>query len=396
MRLSRYTIDVEVDGNIYCYNLLNGSYVYKNRLYENSNFLIEDDCDEFIEINNYNKTLRENSNFICLTLKITQDCNFKCDYCFEKHRKIYLEMNTIEKLCHIIKSYIIRHKNINQIVTIWFGGEPLLHIKYIFAANESLKKLANEMNLHYSSRIITNGYLLENILSSIKMLSLTDIQITLDGTQEMHDSRRKSLDGKGSFDIIINNLKRIHDKINLIIRANVDSANIDNIFCLYDYIRQLEINKNVTIYFQPMFVENYGGESECYLSNILQDETLNSKYINLLKYTHNLEKPKFIKAFCNVDFTGSIVVSSDARLYKCWAATEQDNAEFATINDPVPDIIANMEKTIFNFKSDKCMGCIFFPVCMGGCKYKPYNTNDCLTRKKMIINHIKACISAHL
>jgi uncharacterized protein len=396
MRLSRYTIDIEVDGNTYCYNLLNGNYVYKNRLYKNSSFFVEDSCDEFIEINSYNKKLRENSNFICLTLKITQDCNFKCDYCFEQHEKIYLDMSTIEKLCHIIKSYIIHHKNINQIVVIWFGGEPLLHIKYMLAATESLKKLATEMDIHYSSRIITNGYLLESILLSIRMLSLTDIQITLDGTQKMHDSRRKSLDSEGSFDIIIDSLKKIRDKIDLVIRVNVDSANIDNIFYLYDYIRRLEINKNVTVYFQPMLVENYGGESECYLSNVLQDKTLNLKYIDLLKYTNNLKKPKFIKAFCNVDFTGSIVVSSGARLYKCWAATERDNAEFATINDPVSDIIAKMEKTNFNFKSDKCIECLIFPVCMGGCKYKPYNADDCLARKKMIINYIKACISVHL
>lgn len=72
-------------------------------------------------------------------------------------------------------------------------------------------------------------------------------------------------------------------------------------------------------FFKPMLVENYGGESTCYDGMIWDDEELNEEYLDLLEYTNTLETPKYIRSFCNIDFSGSVVIRIDGLLCKCWA-----------------------------------------------------------------------------
>lgn len=52
------------------------------------------------------------------------------------------------------------------------------------------------------------------------------VQITLDGLQEHHDSRRHLRDGRGTFDKIVENLRLFEEyAIRVDIRMNVDNEN---------------------------------------------------------------------------------------------------------------------------------------------------------------------------
>ncbi len=390
---SKYVLSIDVDGEKYKYNLINGYYAKEKDTENSKNFYVNENTNEFKKLIEYNYGLRSNSDFICITLEITKECNFRCVYCFQNHEKRKLGIESIPELGKIIKEYVKRNIQIKKLVVIWFGGEPTMNIPYICNANKMLKDLSNEMELTYSSRIISNGYLLNEIIPYIKEWNLSDIQITFDGTKKIHDSRRKCLDNTGSFDKIVDNILLIHDKVDLIIRVNVDSENIDNIYDLYDMIRKLRFDSRVQLYFQPMLVENYGGESECYLGNTIQDEKLYEKYIKLLIHTKSIIKPCFLKAFCNVDFPGSLVVSSEARLFKCWAESGDERKAFAQIGaDNYSKIVEEMSRGYFQIKDEACYECKFFPVCMGGCKYKKYDKEECAKRQRMITEKIKYCI----
>ncbi|SHO47427.1 radical SAM/SPASM domain-containing protein [Anaerocolumna xylanovorans] len=396
MVLSKYVIKINVDGTLYYYDLVNGYYVEENKIEPNGIFYVENGTNEFQKLIDYNKNLRNNSNFMCITLAITKECNFRCTYCFEEHESKKLNLDSIDNLNSIIRNYLTQNKQVNRIVVIWFGGEPTMYIDYILMANSMLKDISSDMDVVYSSRIITNGFLLNKIIPYISELNLTDIQITFDGPKAIHDSRRKNIDGSGSFDTIIENIQLIHEKIDLVVRANVDSKNISTIYELYHFIKKLNLDRNVKLYFQPMLVENYGGESECYLSKIAQDEKLYTEYIKLLIYTKSLDKPRFIRAFCNVDFPGSLVVSSNALLYKCWAATEKKEKAFDNINNNALEIVEKMCDTNLKLKSKNCFICTFFPVCMGGCKYIDFSKDECKKRQKLIIEEVKYCIRNNL
>lgn len=389
----KYILNIAVDGIEYKYNLIDGTYMLINEAEGKREFYTETDEDDFQMLLKYNYDLRMQSDFLCITIAITKACNFRCVYCFEEHTVQKLDISTIDAVCNIIKEYWKRKPNLKNLVLIWFGGEPTLYIKYIEMATIKFKKIASELQLFYSSKIISNGYCVNKIVPYIKQWHVTDIQITFDGTKDIHDIRRKSMDGRGTFDTIINNILLIDEKVDLVIRANVDQANIEDIYNLYDFVKQLKISQQVRLFFQPMLVEDYGGEAKCYLGKIPQDEMMYERYVNLLCYTHALEKPCFIRAFCNVDFPGSIVINSDGLVYKCWAEIEDKRLAFDKINiDNYENIVNKMQDNLFYIKNEKCMECKFFPICMGGCKYMKYSEQDCQKRKRMIIKEIEYCI----
>ncbi|WP_279323822.1 GNAT family N-acetyltransferase [Anaerococcus sp. AGMB09787] len=325
---------------------------------------------------------------MCITIATTDACNLNCPYCFEKHGKNFLKEKCIPSICELIREYKKSNSNVTRVVVIWFGGEPLLNLNFIIEASHNIKKTCQELSLNYSGRIITNGLVLDKLIPYIKELCITDIQITLDGTKELHDSRRISPNGTGSFDTIISNIEKIKTKIDLIIRMNIDKTNLSECIRLYDYLIQLSVNQSVSIFFQPMLVENYGGESTCYEGMVLDDEELNEEYLDLLEYTNSLENPKYIGAFCNVDFLGSVVIRPDTSLCKCWAEVAETSETHISINSKTKNILHFMKQPIYLGERKSCKTCIIYPTCLGGCKYRNYTISECDTRRRVVLSTI--------
>lgn len=389
--MNNYLISVELGAETYLYNIIDGTYKISS---EKNN--------EYNELESYNSLLTKTvqlskqEDFFCITVAITKACNFRCTYCFEEHNDCKLEISSLAGIADIICEYYKLH-NFKKLVVIWFGGEPTLYVDYIKEATDLFTKLSKEYCFMYSSRIITNGYSLELITPYLDDFYITDIQITLDGSRKIHDSRRKTIGGKGTFDKIISNIKKINKYVDLVLRVNVDANNIDNVYELYKYFAQSINNPFIEIYFQPMLVENYGGESTCYLGKVAQDILLYEKYVNVLALTHSLEKPSYIKAFCNESFIGSLVISSDKKLYKCWADIEGGSSLIGEIGiDSSQSIASKLNQYKFSSKYARCKECDYFPACLSGCQFLNYSFNDCQRIKDMILYKIKYCIKNNL
>ena len=90
-------------------------------IFVDNKVLVTDDQDEF---NKYKLAVLSNQynvNNMHLTIAPTQDCNYRCKYCFEENRPtIYMDENTENSIVHFIKN-----KNIKNLNVCWYGGEPL-------------------------------------------------------------------------------------------------------------------------------------------------------------------------------------------------------------------------------------------------------------------------------
>jgi MoaA/NifB/PqqE/SkfB family radical SAM enzyme len=66
------------------------------------------------------RNFKENSNYFSLHWSVTNNCNYKCDYCgVYRHEKIYDFDKIIDYINHI--------GTFNNVDTVLFGGEPLIH-----------------------------------------------------------------------------------------------------------------------------------------------------------------------------------------------------------------------------------------------------------------------------
>ena len=154
-------------------------------------------------------------------------CNFDCSYCFQDEYT-NPDDNVEDKVIDAFFKYIdTAFAGRNKYITI-FGGEPFLNSP---AKKESIKKIiagANERNLDIA--VVTNGYHIVDYIDIIKTARVREIQVTIDGTESTHDSRRMLKGGKGSFARIAEGVDLLlKNNISVNIRMIVDKDNINNL-----------------------------------------------------------------------------------------------------------------------------------------------------------------------
>ena len=137
----------------------------------------------------------------CPDVLLTQRCQFRCDYCFE--RKANRDIDP-EKFKEFMKEACFTG-------FFPFGGEPLLRIdlltQVLDMADEFQKKIL-------TNNLITNGVLIPKYVDIIKKYNIT-VQISLDGPKHVHNKHRKYPDGRGTFDDVIKAISScIKHKIN--------------------------------------------------------------------------------------------------------------------------------------------------------------------------------------
>jgi uncharacterized protein len=128
--------------------------------------------------------------FIHLTIMMSESCNFSCNYCNQGQDKdkTRLSKNVIESVNRYISNVTAKG---SQVDITWFGGEPLLDIDTLIEYSNNIQKRCNELEVDYSSRVLTNGFLL-NAENATRLWenSIKVAQVSLDGSKEKHDKSR--------------------------------------------------------------------------------------------------------------------------------------------------------------------------------------------------------------
>lgn len=249
MKLSKYVITTDSIDNKYklLYNKKNGYFIrYDKKIFKNIDdftshkeielFLQTKDFyhsnEEFMQIKKRKNDLLESKGLLNLIIKITKDCNLRCSYCYETFEKKYMDKYQADKLTKFIKKYITQH-NINTVVLSWFGGEPTLNIDIINYILGNIKDFIKDNNVTLISSIVTNGYNLDTFtFNKLLELGISQFQITVDGSKEMHDKNRFTKEGTGSFDIILKNLTNIlnsNNNFSVTLRLNVNNTFFENL-----------------------------------------------------------------------------------------------------------------------------------------------------------------------
>ena len=177
----------------------------------------------------------ENSQ-VQLMLVPTYGCNLACTYCFQhgiEGKPLLISRETVDAFFDYAEKNF-SGKAQKPFITL-FGGEPLINspaqrgiISYI------IDKCAGE---EYQLSVVTNGYDLEDYISLLEKVEIKEIQITLDGSREIHDSRRGTSNKKGTFDRIVEGIQAAVDrKMPINLRSVVDLENIEDMVNLAQFL----------------------------------------------------------------------------------------------------------------------------------------------------------------
>ncbi|MRN55835.1 Cys-rich peptide radical SAM maturase CcpM [Paenibacillus monticola] len=150
-----------------------------------------------------------------IILQVTQNCNFRCNYCVYSGSYVNRVHNNKRMDFAVARKgidFLIAHSKDAQEIDIGFyGGEPLLEIDLIIQCMDYAIQVAEGKNVSFS--LTTNGSLL-NETNAKKLLGYNlRITVSLDGPQEVHDKNRTfASNGCGTFNTVYNNIKRIVQK----------------------------------------------------------------------------------------------------------------------------------------------------------------------------------------
>lgn len=154
-------------------------------------------------------------------------CNFACSYCYQDEYQ-HNESSGNGEVIESFFGYISRNfSNRNKYITI-FGGEPLLNSA---GSRESLKMLlAGAAGAGIQIAVVTNGYHLADYMDILKGADIREIQVTLDGTEEVHNSRRPLAGGGPTFQRIVEGIDlALENGIPINLRVVLDRENINDL-----------------------------------------------------------------------------------------------------------------------------------------------------------------------
>lgn len=146
-----------------------------------------------------------------LTLLLTDDCNFNCQYCYKPKSKKYMESSTIEKGLIFFLPWLTEDFFLN-----FYGGEPLLAFDLIKKAAALLKN-NKDFGERISYSITTNGSLLTK--ETIRFLEENEFSVELSFDGLAQDVSRK----KGS-------VKRIVPIVEDLLNSSGISLEINSVF----------------------------------------------------------------------------------------------------------------------------------------------------------------------
>lgn len=340
-RLMNYVFPLEVEDGLLLHNAITGKMVLlnheeKGRIPTESTgycpeleeliqeyYLVPEGFDEarFVEqIRSVLRAMDQNKTITGYTILPTTYCNARCYYCYEAN---YQHKHMSEQTANEVVDFIKAHHGDKDVTLSWFGGEPTLGAARI----DQICTALSDAGIGYHSTMISNGYLFNDkmVKTAVDLWKLKQIQITLDGTEDVYN-RTKAYPGvNGSaYQRVMRNIRLLLDAgVFVSIRTNLSYANADDLERLFDIIKErFGEYGNFHLYSQTLF-DGEGFEPLRYRDN--EEVLLIEKQVSFDRKIGEWNKgkqgqqllPSIRFRYCMADSGQSIIINPDGAIAKC-------------------------------------------------------------------------------
>lgn len=147
-----------------------------------------------------------------LCLHVSHDCNLRCKYCFASTgdfgtgRRMTMDVETAKAAIDFV---IARSGARRNIEVDFFGGEPLMAMDTVKATVDYARSIEEQAEKCFRFTITTNGMLLNDENIEYINREMSNAVLSLDGRPEVNDNMRVTVNGKGSYDVILPKFKKL-------------------------------------------------------------------------------------------------------------------------------------------------------------------------------------------
>ncbi len=326
-----------------------------------------------------------------MCLHVAHDCNMTCKYCFGdkgafEGQRLLLSIETGKKAIDFLLAQSGTRRNLE---IDFFGGEPLMNFEVI----KELVSYGREAEKPYGKNIrftiTTNGLLLDDAKADYINEHMDNVILSIDGRREVNDTMRRTVNDKGTYDIIIDNYRRFVEKRNgtYYVRGTFTRNNLD---FAADVKHLVDLGfKNVSV--EPVVTDlsyDYALQEEDTDSILKEYDKLTELFLDYAKEGKTFEFFHF-----NVDLnqgpcvvkrvsgcgagTEYVAVSPEGDIYPCHQFVGNTDFRLGNLTD---DKFENKLYDEFNqahiYNKEKCNECWAKFYCSGGCHANAYHMNQ--------------------
>ena len=362
--------------------------------YEELLELIDEDIlysrDQYEDIAHSSMDDRDYIKAVCLN--IIHGCNLRCKYCFADEgeyngHKGVMSVETAKKAI----DYVVKRSGPRRNIEIdLFGGEPTMimdKVKEIIAYARENEKAWNK-NIRFT--MTTNATLLTEEMMDFMDKEMGNIILSLDGRKEVNDNVRIKVDGSGSYDDILPNIKRMIEKRDkskhYYVRGTFTGANTD----FYEDVKAM-VNEG----FREISIEPVVLEKGHFLE--LKEEHLPEIFENYDKLYNEMARRKkegdeFNFYHFNIDLNGGpcvykrisgcgagfeyVAITPQGEVYPCHQFVGKEEFKLGSIYDDTYDAeLGKKFKKAHIYNKPKCRECWARFYCSGGCQSNNFAFN---------------------
>lgn len=316
------------------------------------------------------------------------ECNLHCQYCYYLGRKnLYHDPGVMSN--DVLEKYIIGHYAACDDLLVnfsWHGGEPLLAGIDFFRNVLSLQGRHKPEGRTVINSIQTNGTLLNDewcrFLAEGKFL----VGLSIDGPEDMHNRFRKTSEGFGTFNRVMNGFRLLKKRgITAEILCVVNAENVKEPLKVYRFFRKLGVKY---VSFLPLVERRPGlpggisarsvpaAEFGIFLSKIFDEWVSNGIGEVKIQIFEEAARTAFNQdhTLCIFKKTcgGVPVVERNGDFYSCDHYVDSDHLIGNVATRPVSDLLDNRRQKEFGM--DKlnslpacCINCSVRDMCNGEC-----------------------------
>lgn len=325
-----------------------------------------------------------------LCLHICHDCNLRCRYCFADEGAYHAarEMMSLSTAKKAI-DFLIANSGKRKVLEVdFFGGEPLMNFQVVKETVYYAKAEAAKLGKKFLFTTTTNALLLDDEITEFLNAEMENVVLSLDGRKEVHDAVRKTVNGKGSFDYVIEKVKKFvlsrGDK-HYYVRGTFTAKNLDFskdvLFLADNGFDSLSVEPVVTdipdLQIKEEHLPRIEKEYEALCDEYIKREA-EGKGFNFFHFNVDLEGGPCLQKKVSACGAGneylSVVPNGD--LYPChqFAGDKKwlmGNVFEGKIDADIRKLFA--ESCLFTRK--KCGDCFAKFICSGGCNANNYHYN---------------------
>lgn len=330
-----------------------------------------------------------------VTLWLTRKCNLQCTYCYEGEKQQNpMQQKTFEDTLQFIADFFKSSQEEYLGIT-FHGGEPMLEYKKIIQCIDFFSGQAEMMN-KVSYMLTTNGTLMSNEQAEFLAKNIS-VSISIDGNKTQHDTCRVFPDGRGTYELVVKNCKKIL-KVNNKVRARM-TVTKEKIHYLYeDFIAIFKIGFKYIDIILDLYADEWStDEYNEYLEQFRRIKKFVSE--NEEKISVGILRGKFNKKGLCGGGKSSISIDYNGDIYPCMLSVAHLEFKIGDIYKGIDPLLVDWIRDIGLKDNQECQGCKMASYCEGNrCKivnyiinkdyYKPANSMCMTTNLKVDLQSI--------